>query len=130
MNTAAAVRKRKEAHPELYCAEPSCLWFIGPGGKPCAKHSSYREPPPLPIDPPPLLNEYDQVRANIAAQDALHAQRAAAGLCQNCGRPVAAWDSLLAKVRRVCTVGPSTYSCAKPLFADVEDQRLMPEEAP
>lgn len=37
-SVAAKVRTRKEAKPHLYCAEPRCLWYIGPGGKPCANH--------------------------------------------------------------------------------------------
>lgn len=38
-STAAKVRKHKAEHPELYCADPSCLWRTGgPRGTPCQKH--------------------------------------------------------------------------------------------
>lgn len=42
-STAAAVRKRKELHPELYCQDRRCLWFTA-SGKPCPKHP-VKEPP-------------------------------------------------------------------------------------
>jgi hypothetical protein len=36
-STAKKVRERKEAHPELYCEHPKCLWFTGNGNR-CQKH--------------------------------------------------------------------------------------------
>ena len=36
MRTAAKVAAHKEAHPELYCPEPRCLWRTG-GGR-CPRH--------------------------------------------------------------------------------------------
>lgn len=37
-STAAAVRKRKAAHPADYCqADPKCLWNVSTG-KPCGRH--------------------------------------------------------------------------------------------
>jgi hypothetical protein len=35
--TAAAVRRRKEERPELYCPEPHCLWYR-PDGSYCPRH--------------------------------------------------------------------------------------------
>jgi hypothetical protein len=36
---AAKVRAAKEAHPELFCAVPRCLWRTGGAhGTPCRKH--------------------------------------------------------------------------------------------
>ena len=42
MNPAAMVRKRKEAHPELYCTDRRCLWRTG--GGPCLRHKPADEP--------------------------------------------------------------------------------------
>lgn len=63
----------------------------------------------------------DHVRANVARQDAERATRAAANLCRNCGRPSLPWspETLAAGV---CTYGPTSYSCGKPLFDDCEDR--------
>lgn len=40
-NVAASVRERKERHPELYCADPRCLWRTvnQAGVSPCPKHA-------------------------------------------------------------------------------------------
>lgn len=54
MRTAAAVRERKNRHPELYCKVPSCLWLTGGAtGKPCRKH--------------PVRPEVEELRAKIEA---------------------------------------------------------------
>lgn len=40
-SVAASVRQSKEKHPELFCADPKCLWrVVKRNGKsdPCRKH--------------------------------------------------------------------------------------------
>jgi hypothetical protein len=71
----------------------------------------------------------DQVRANVARNDAEREARAAAGLCRNCGRPALLWsrETLAAGV---CTYGKGSYSCGKPLFDDCEDRRLPARDCP
>lgn len=54
-STAAKVRKDKEAHPEMFCADPRCLWRTGgPRGTPCRKHPTPRSSvaPTEPVSPP------------------------------------------------------------------------------
>ncbi len=45
MNTAAMVRKRKEAHPELYCTDRRCLWRTGGGS--CPRHKPIADAAPI-----------------------------------------------------------------------------------
>jgi len=54
VNTAAKVRKHKEAHPDLYCKNMRCLWRTN--GKPCPRH----EPEVKPYDVTGAIIAYEQ----------------------------------------------------------------------
>lgn len=74
MRTAAAVRERKNAHPEEYCRVPSCLWKVaGKGGTPCRKHPVRPTPePPRPThaDGTPWTDaEIERARDRIRAME-------------------------------------------------------------
>lgn len=75
MNTAAKVRKDKEAHPERYCRDPRCLWRVVTfqGINPCRKHPHLA---PVSADPKaaPKESVSDQMRQLLGEEPGLAAR--------------------------------------------------------